>query len=82
MLKMLSSPAIYQEAENLQRTVQATILKASDERVEAMLTYNKASYPLVIQKNEERNFDTSCTCAESMHPLCEHKIMLFLLLTY
>ena len=78
MLKMLSSPAIYQEAENLQRTVQATILKASDERVEAMLTYNKASYPLVIQKNEERNFDTSCTCAESMHPLCEHKVLLFL----
>ncbi|MBC7867782.1 MAG: SNF2 helicase associated domain-containing protein, partial [Gloeobacteraceae cyanobacterium ES-bin-316] len=35
-------------------------------------------YPLVIQKNDERNFDTSCTCSEAMHPLCEHKTLLFL----
>ncbi len=78
MLKMLSSVSIFQEAENLLRTTKATILKASDERVEAELAYNKEVYPLVIQKNDERNFDTSCKCDESMHPLCEHKTLLFL----
>ncbi len=55
-----------------------TILKAADERVEAELVYNDQTFPLVIQKNEERNFDTSCICGESMHPLCEHKTLLFL----
>jgi len=78
MIKMLSSPAIYEEADNMLRTVKATITKAEDERVEAELVYNGQTYPLVIQKNEERNFDTSCMCSESMHPLCEHKTLLFL----
>jgi len=78
MIKMLSSPSIYEEAENILRTAKATILKAADERVEAELNYNGQAFPLVIQKNEERNFDTSCNCGESMHPLCEHKTLLFL----
>ncbi len=78
MIKMLSSPAIYEEAESMLRTVKATILKSADERVEAELVYNGHTLPLVIQKNEERNFDTSCVCGESMHPLCEHKTLLFL----
>jgi non-specific serine/threonine protein kinase len=78
MIKMLSSPAIYEEAETILRTVKATIQKAADERVEAELIYNGHTFPLVIQKNEERNFDTSCICGESMHPLCEHKTLLFL----
>lgn len=78
MIKMLSSPSIYEEAETMLRTVKATILKSADERVEAELIVNGYTLPLVIQKNEERNFDTSCVCGESMHPLCEHKTLLFL----
>ena len=77
-IKMLSSPLIYDEAEKMLRTAKASILKAVDERVEAELMFKGTSYPLVIQKNEERNFDTSCTCAETSHPLCEHKTLLFL----
>jgi non-specific serine/threonine protein kinase len=78
MIKLLSSPAIYEEAESMLRKVKATIHKAEDERVEAELIYNGNAYSLVIQKNEERQFDTSCTCAETQHPLCEHKTLLFL----
>ena len=78
MIKMLSSPAIYEEAENMLRSVKANLLSAADERVEAELVYNGQTFPLVIQKNDERNFDTSCMCGESMHPLCEHKTLLFL----
>jgi non-specific serine/threonine protein kinase len=78
MIKMLSSPGIYAIAENLLRTNPANIIKAADERVEAELNYDGQSYPLVIQKNEERNFDTSCKCSETEHPLCEHKTLLFL----
>jgi len=78
MIKMLSSPDIYQEAETMLRSAKANIIKAADERVEAQLAYNGQEYPLVIQKNDERNFDTSCNCTESMHPLCEHKTLLFI----
>lgn len=78
MLKMLSSPAIYDEAENVLQQVKPVIIKAADERVEAVLVINKEKFPLVIQKNDERNFDTSCMCGETMHPLCEHKLVLFL----
>jgi non-specific serine/threonine protein kinase len=78
MIKMLCSQAIYDDAERIARTTKANITKAADERVEAEININGTVYPLVIQKNEERNFDTSCTCAESAHPLCEHKTLLFL----
>src|SRR5882757_2372116 len=78
MIKLLSSPGIYELAENMLHRSKATILKAVDERVEAELDYEGEKYPLVIQKNDERNFDTSCKCDESEHPLCEHKTLLFL----
>ena len=78
MIKLLASPGIYEQAENILRATKANILKAADERVEAELEYDGQTYPLVIQKNDERNFDTSCKCGEAEHPLCEHKTMLFL----
>lgn len=78
MIKLLSSPSIYAAAEDILRQTKANIIKAADERVEAELTYEGEVYPLVIQKNEERNFDTSCKCGESEHPLCAHKTVLFL----
>ena len=78
MIKLLSSPGIYAEAENILRTTKANIIKAVDERVEAELNIDGETFPLVIQKNDERNFDTSCKCGEAEHPLCEHKTLLFL----
>lgn len=78
IIKLLSSPGIYAIAENILRSTRANILKAADERVEAELNYEGETYPLVIQKNDERNFDTSCKCNETEHPLCEHKTVLFL----
>ena len=78
MIKLLSSPGIYAEAENILRTTKANIIKAVDERVEAELIIDGETFPLVIQKNDERNFDTSCKCGEAEHPLCEHKTLLFL----
>jgi superfamily II DNA or RNA helicase len=78
MIRLLSSPAIYAQAEELIRTSRANILKAANERVEASLEIGDDHFSLVIQKNDERNFDTSCSCNEAEHPLCEHKTLLFL----
>jgi SNF2 family DNA or RNA helicase len=78
VIKMVSSPVIYDTAEDILRTTKATIIKAANEKVEAELDYENQTYKLAIQKNDERNFDTSCNCNEKDHPLCEHKTVLLL----
>jgi non-specific serine/threonine protein kinase len=78
VMRVLSSPEIFEAAESFLQKNKATIIVAANERVEASLEYEGATYPLVIQKNDERNFDTSCRCSETAHPLCVHKTILFL----
>jgi non-specific serine/threonine protein kinase len=78
VIRLLSSPEIYEAAETIVQNNKATIAVAANERVEATLVIDGQSFPLVIQKNDERNFDTSCSCNETEHPLCEHKTALFM----
>lgn len=78
-IRMLSSSENFWAAENYLRSHKANILEAEDERVIAELDYNGEQLKLLIQKNEERNFDTSCTCnSETHHPLCVHKNIVLL----
>ncbi len=79
MIRMLSSPDSYAYAEEYLRSNKANIIDAKDERVLGEVTDNGTTYKLLIQKNEERNFDTSCNCnSDDKHPLCTHKIILLL----
>jgi SNF2 family DNA or RNA helicase len=78
VIKVLASPDVYDQAEEMVLTTKANIITAANERVEADLKLDDQSYPLVIQKNDERNFDTSCRCGETSNPLCIHKTMLFI----
>ncbi|MEO6229628.1 MAG: SNF2-related protein [Ferruginibacter sp.] len=78
IMRLLCSPAIYDEAELLADKQKAKILVAANERIEASVKLDGEEYPLVIQKNDERNFDTSCKCNEDEFPLCVHKTLLFL----
>ncbi len=83
MIKMLSSHASYVEAEEFLRASHANIIEAKDERVNAELEFQNEKFKIVIQKNEERNFDTSCTCdSDKKHPLCLHKTILLLQLLH
>ncbi|HEY8389183.1 MAG TPA: SWIM zinc finger family protein, partial [Parasegetibacter sp.] len=77
-IRMLTSPESFSDAEHFLRTSRANILSAKDEKVMASLEMDGQQFPLVIQKNEERNFDTSCTCDETEHPLCVHKTILLI----
>ena len=77
-IRMLATQEVCEKAEVVLRTTKATIISAKDERVEAKLELNGEVFPMVIQRNEERNFDTSCKCTEETHPLCVHKTILFL----
>ena len=78
MIRMLAGMENYTEAEEILRKNKCNILKAANERVEADLEINDQVFHLIIQKNEERNFDTSCNCDEGEHLLCKHKTALFL----
>ena len=80
LIRMLSSPETLIMAESfINGGNKAKILSAKEERVVAEVIYDDTLYKLVIQKNDERNFDTSCTCnTDATHPLCIHKAIVFL----
>ena len=77
-IRLLTSPESLETAEKFLRTQKANIISAKDERVEASVDMDNEHFPVVIQKNEERNFDSSCKCAEESHPLCTHKTIVLL----
>jgi non-specific serine/threonine protein kinase len=85
LIRMLSAQENFEAAENYLRSSRSNILEAKDERVVAELEYENEKFRIVIQKNDERNFDTSCTCnSDTAHPLCVHKdiVLLQLLQNY
>ncbi len=78
MIRVLTSPQSFTEAEEYLQSNKATITEAKDERVKAEVAIEGITYKVVIQKNEERNFDTSCICdSDDKHPLCVHKTIVF-----
>ncbi|MEO9023046.1 MAG: SNF2-related protein [Ginsengibacter sp.] len=78
MIRMLTGMENYTAAEETLRKNKCNIITAANEKVEAELEDNKESFHIILQRNDERNFDTSCTCNEEMHTLCKHKTALFL----
>ncbi|RFS23534.1 ATP-dependent helicase [Chitinophaga silvatica] len=77
-IKLLTSAAILSKAEELAKKNPVVISSAKDEKVEAVLKYEGEEFPLIIQRNEERFFDTHCTCDETEYALCIHKTTLFM----
>jgi len=80
IIRMLSSPETLILAEAfLSGGSKAKIISAKEERVVADVVFNDVLYKIAVQKNDERNFDTSCTCnSDIKHPLCVHKAIIFL----
>lgn len=77
-LRLLSSPESLQAAETFLRTNKAGISYAENETVKATVTLEGKEYTVLIRKNEERNFDTSCEYNDEDHPLCLPKLIVFL----
>jgi superfamily II DNA or RNA helicase len=77
-LRLLSSPEVFIEAEKFLRTNKAGIDYAENETVKASVTLEGQTYKVIIRKNEERNFDTSCDYEDPEHPLCLPKVIVFL----
>ncbi len=77
-LRLLSSPEALVEAETFLRTNKASIEYAENETVKASVKLNGEEYKVIIRKNEEKNFDTSCDYEEPDHPLCLPKLIVLL----
>ena len=77
-LRLLSSPDAFIEAETYLRAQRANIELAENETVRASLILNGETYQVLIRKNEERNFDTSCEYEDPDHVLCLPKVIVFL----
>lgn len=77
-IKLLCSQQTYTDAEMYLRTQKARIESAKDEVVKAVVLLDGKNYNVVIRKNEERNFDTSCDYDDPSHPLCLPKIIVIL----
>ena len=59
MIRMLTGMQNYTEAEEILRKNKCNIIKAADERVEADLEVDGNTFHIILQKNEERNFERS-----------------------
>jgi non-specific serine/threonine protein kinase len=77
-LRLLSSPVVFAEAEKFLRTNKANIESSKEETVRATVTLEDSTYKVIISKNEEKNFDTSCDYTDTEHPLCLPKVIVFL----
>lgn len=77
-LRLLSSPTVFADAEKYLRTQKASIELAENETVKASVPLDGQVYKVLLRKNEERNFDTSCDYQDTEHPLCLPKVIVFL----
>lgn len=78
MIRHFSGMDNYAQAEEALRKKKCSILSAENETVKAELEYEDSVFQIILKKNEERFFDTSCQCDEQSFPLCVHKTVLFL----
>ncbi len=81
-IRLLCSPQTFDEAEKYLRVQKPKIEFAKDETVKATVELDGQPYKVLIRKNEERNFDTSCDYEDTTHPLCLPKVIVFLQLLH
>jgi SNF2-related domain/Helicase conserved C-terminal domain len=77
-IRLLCSQEAYAEAQEFLQAHKATIDFAENEMVKASVKLGDKTYKVIIRKNEERNFDTSCDYDDVDHPLCLPKVIVFL----
>ncbi len=78
MIRHFAGMDNYAQAEEELRKKKCSIISAENETVTAELENGKTTFQIILKKNEERFFDTSCQCDEHGFPLCVHKTILFL----
>ncbi len=78
MIAVFTAPASLEKARELAAARAASKIEVKGERLSAEVLEDGTRFPVVLRQNDERYFDTSCSCEESTHPLCRHKAAVFL----
>lgn len=78
MLRVFTSNEIMEAAEKQAMKTAAIITEKKSDSVKAEVPDGDETYKVIIRRNEERYFDTSCGCEEDEYPICVHKATLFL----
>ena len=74
-IRHFTSQEVFSDAEIFLRTKKAKIDFAENETVKATVPLNGKDYKVIISKNEERSFDTSCDYEDTENPLCLPKVI-------
>ncbi|MGC4056697.1 MAG: SNF2-related protein [Chitinophagaceae bacterium] len=79
MLRMFTNEDMMQRATELASQRVCEVLSAKNEKVTGRLQLEEDAEPreIVLLQNEDRYFDTSCSCSETAYPVCIHKLTLF-----
>ena len=77
-IRLLCSPNSFEEAEKYLQHHKPVIEEAKDETIKATVNISGHAWKVLIRKNEEKNFDTSCEYEDEAHPLCLPKVIVFL----
>lgn len=78
ILQVFASPKTMETAVMWAAEKKVNIIAGKNDKIEAEVNALGDIYKVVIKQNDERYFDTSCSCDEKEHPLCVHKAAVFL----
>lgn len=78
MLQVFTSSGIMDQAEEWAMRTSAIITDKKSDSITAEVPDGDETYKVIIRRNEERYFDTSCGCDEKDFPICVHKATVFL----
>ncbi len=78
MLQVYASVEIIERADEWSKLNRAIITSDRNDVLTAEVPDGEATHKVAIKLNEEKYFDTACTCDEKAYPLCVHKATLFL----
>lgn len=78
LLKLFTNDDMMATANQLAEQKACTIVSAKNEKVVAHVPDGDTLREVTLLQNEDRYFDTSCSCTETNYPVCVHKLALFL----
>ncbi|MCB9047347.1 MAG: SNF2 helicase associated domain-containing protein [Chitinophagales bacterium] len=78
MIRVFTGSEIMEHAQEMANKTAAIITEKKSDSVEAEVPDGDHTYKVIIRRNEEKYFDTSCGCDEKDYPVCLHKATLLL----
>jgi non-specific serine/threonine protein kinase len=78
LIGVFTSPESMEIARQWAEEKKVRQIAVQGEQLSAEVPEGVEVFPVQLRQNDERYFDTSCSCDESSHPLCRHKAAVFL----